>query len=199
MKSATQRKASENRLLAMAHPLRADAFKVLTQREASPSQIVRELRLPKSKLADVNYHVKHLVELGCAEVVGERPGRGGRPATIYKATERSIIELGEWERFREENPALADHILTELMQVQLDDYTLALQAKTVGEDENFHMTRTRRVFDVQGFLEGLELLEETRQRMDEIERRAAERRAEDGSDAIHVSSSHALFQLPAPR
>jgi hypothetical protein len=198
MTALQQRKASENRLLAMAHPLRADAFKILTQRAASPSDIVRELRLPKEELPNVTYHVKHLVDLGCAEVVGERRERGRRPATVYKATERSIIEAGEWERFKAENPILADHILSELMQVQIDDYMIAVKAGTVGDDEHFHMTRTRRVFDFQGLLETLELREETRRREDEIERRAAERRAEDGSDAIHVSSSHALFRVPAP-
>jgi hypothetical protein len=198
MKSVKQRAASENRLLAMAHSLRADAFKVLTQREASAAEIVRELGLPKEEVTRVNYHVKHLVELGCAEPVGERRERGRRPATVYRATERSIIEEGEWNRFKEENPVLAEHILTELMQVQLEDYAKALEAGTVGDDEHFHMTRTRRIFDPQGLVEGLDLLEETRQRMDEIERRAAERRAEDGTDAIHASSSHALFKVPRP-
>jgi hypothetical protein len=198
MKGVQHRQASENRLLAMAHPLRADALKVLTEREATASDIRRQLGLPKAELANVNYHVKHLVELGCAEAIGERRERGKRPATIYTATERSIIELGEWERFKAENPVLADHILSELMQVQLDDYTLAMEAGTVGDDEHFHMTRTRRVFDFQGLLEGLDFLEEARRRLDEIERRSAERRAEDGSDAIHVSSSHGLFRIPAP-
>jgi hypothetical protein len=196
MKGAQLREAKENRLLAMAHPLRADAFKVLTQRDASASEIVRELGLPKDDVTKVNYHVKHLVELGCAEPVGRRRERGPRPATVYRATEQSIIEMGEWERFKEENPGLADHILVELMQVQLDDYTLALEAGTVGDDEHFHMTATRRVLDQQGLVESLELHEETRRREDDIEMRAAERRAEDGSDAIHVSSSHGLFKLP---
>jgi Helix-turn-helix domain len=199
MKSVQARTANENRLLAMAHSLRADAFKVLTEREATASEIRRELRLPPEELANVNYHVKQLVELGCAEVVGERRERGRRPATIYKATERSIIEVGEWERLKDENPALAGHFLVEFMQVQLDDYTLALEAGTVGDDEHFHMTRTRRVLDAPGLLEHLELLEETRRREDDIERRAAERRAEDGSDALHLSASHALFRVPTPK
>ncbi|HET7455406.1 MAG TPA: winged helix-turn-helix domain-containing protein [Solirubrobacterales bacterium] len=196
MKGALLREAGENRLLAMAHSLRVDAFKILTQREASPSEITRELGLPQEELNRVTYHVKHLVELGCAEVVGKRREHGKRPATVYKATARSIIEMGEWDQFKEENPGLADHILCELMQVQLDDYATALQAGTIGADEHFHMTRTPRVLDLPGLEQALELKEEHRRRMDEIERESAERRAGDGSDAIPVSDSLAFFKLP---
>lgn len=183
-------------MLAMGHSLRADAFKILTQREASPSDITRELGLPASKLSSVDYHVKHLVELGCAEVVGERPGRGGPPTTVYKATERSIIEMGEWEQFKDANPQLAEHILVEAMQTMLADYSHALRSGTVGDDENFHLTSTRRVVDLQGLVDALELKEDHRRRMDEIEREAAERRAEDGSDAIPVSDFLGFFKMP---
>lgn len=186
-------------MLAMGHSLRADAFKILTQRASSPSEITRELGLPASKLSSVDYHVKHLVELGCAEVVGERRGRGRPPATVYKATERSIIEMGEWDRFKAENPQLADHILVEAMQTQLSDYSRALEAGTVGDDENFHMTSTRRVVDLQGLIDALELKEDHRRRMDEIERESAERRAEDGSDAIPVSDFLGFFKMPPAR
>jgi predicted ArsR family transcriptional regulator len=196
MKSVTLRDPTENRLLAMAHPLRADAFKILTQREASPSQITRELGLANEELAKVTYHVKHLVELGCAEVVGERREHGRRPATVYKATERALIEGDEWEELLENNPALADHLLRELMQVQLDDYTLALRAETVGDDGHFHMSRTRRFLDFQGLVEALELKEEHRSHMDEIERRSAERRTANGTDAVPVSDSLAFFRVP---
>jgi hypothetical protein len=196
MKGAALREASENRMLAMGHTLRADAFKILTQREASPSEITRELGLPASELTKVTYHVKHLVELGCAEVVGERRERGRPKATIYKATERSIIEMGEWERFKDQNPQLAEHILVEVMQTMLADYSHALESGAVGDDENFHMTSTRRVVDLQGLVDALELKEEHRRRMDEIEREAAERRAEDGSDAIPVSDFLGFFKMP---
>jgi len=196
MKNAALRDASENRMLAMSHKLRADAFAILTQRAASPSEITRELGLPTEELNKVTYHVKHLVELGCAEAVGERREHGRPPATIYKATERSIIEMGEWERFKGENPQLADHLLVEVMQTHLGDYARALEAGTVGDDENFHLTRTRRHVDLQGLIDALELKEEHRRRMDEIERESAERRAEDGSDAIHVSDFLGFFKLP---
>ncbi len=184
-------------MLAMGHTLRADAFKILTQRDASPSEITRQLGLPARELNKVTYHVKHLVELGCAEVVGERREPGRPPATVYKATERSIIEMGEWDRFKEENPLLADHILVEAMQTQLSDYSHALEGGTVGDDENFHMTSTRRVVDLQGLMDGLELKEDHRRRMDEIERESAERRADDGSDAIPVSDFLGFFKMPS--
>jgi hypothetical protein len=84
------------------------------------------------------------------------------------------------------------------MQVQLDDYTLAIKERTIGDDENFHMSRTRRVLDEQGMKEGMAVYEQCRREMDEVERRAAERRSEDGTDAVHVSACMGLFEVPGP-
>lgn len=193
-----KRAAAENRLLAMAHPLRADVFKILTQREASPSEITHELGLPRKDLPNVSQHTRYLVKLGCAEEVGERRVKGKPPAKLYKATERSLIDTGEWEELLARDPALAEHLLGEFMQCQLDDYVLAIAAKTLGEDEDFHMTRTRRVLDAEGLQESLEIYERARNEMDEAERRSAERRREDGADAVHVSSGFALFRVPPP-
>lgn len=197
-KKAQHREATENRLLAMAHPLRADIFKILTERSASPADLTRALGLPRKELPNVSYHAKYLVELGCAEVIETRVTPGRPAATVYKATERSLVNLTEWEKILAEDPVLAEHLLGEAMQVQLDDYLLALRAKTVGRDGRWHMSRTRRVLDIEGLCEAVEYCETVRRGFDEIERRAAERRAEDGSDAIHISSSLGLFPVPPP-
>jgi len=44
----------------------------------------------------------------------------------------------------------------------------------------------------------MELYERCRREMDEVERRSAERRREDGTDALHVSACLGLFAVPAP-
>lgn len=197
MATATQQKADQKRLKALSHPLRIRLFVILTERTASPAEMTRELGLPRKDLVNVNYHTKKLVELDCAELVGVREGDGKPPEKLYKATERALVETGEWEELLEANPGLAEHLLGKFMQVQLDDYTLALKARTVGEDENFHMSRTRRMVDREGLLEMLEFLEQARAGMDLIEQRSAERRRTDGTDAFPISSSFALFTVPA--
>jgi hypothetical protein len=189
--------AAQKRLVAYAHPLREKLFTILTERSASPAEMTRELGLDRKDLSNVNHHTKYLVDLGCAEVVGERKV-GTLTEKVYKATDRAIVETEEWDRLREEDPAFAMHVLGRGMQVLLDDFTDAAKAGTIGDDENFHLTRTRRVLDAEGLLEGLEVKERCRREMDAIEQRSAERRREDGADAITVSDGLALFKVPSP-
>jgi hypothetical protein len=188
--------AAHKRLLGYAHPLREKIFTILTERSASPSEMTRELGLKRKDLSAVDHHTKRLVKLGCAEVVAERRV-GNLPEKIYKATERALVETEEWDTLLEENPAFAMHVLGRGMQVQLDDFVLATKEKTIGEDGDFHLSRTRRVLDAEGLLEGLEIKERCREEMDEVERRSAERRSEGGHDAIAVSDGLALFKVPS--
>lgn len=188
----------QKRLRAYAHPLRAEIFTILGARTASPAEITRELGLERKDLPNVTHHTKYLVELDCAELVEERHVAGSLPEKFYKATERALVDVGEWEALREENPGLAEHVLGKSMQVQLDDYTLAIRKRTVGDDENFHMSRTRRVLDEEGMREGMAVYERCRREMDEVERRASERRRDDGTDALHVSACLGLFPVPGP-
>jgi DNA-binding transcriptional ArsR family regulator len=191
------REATHNRLLAVSHPLRAAILRVLSERTASVSEVARELELERGDVPNVSHHVKQLVKLDCAEEVGER--RVGRQmVTLYKATERFLVGTEEWEGLVEGNPELAEHLLGEFMQAQLDDYTTAVKAGTLGPNDNFHITRTPRILDAEGFVEAMELYEQCRNGMDAIERRAAERRSEAGDDAIHVSACLSLFEMPPP-
>jgi hypothetical protein len=189
---------THKRLLAYAHPLREEIFTILTTRTASPAEITRALGLGRKDLPNVTHHTKYLVDLDCAELVEEKQAAGTLPEKFYRATERALVDMGEWEALRKENPGLAEHLLGKGMQVQLDDYTLAVKARTVGDDENFHMSRTRRVLDAQGMEEGMEVYERCRREMDEVERRSAERRRVDGADALHVSACLGLFAVPGP-
>jgi hypothetical protein len=186
-------RATENRLVALTHPLRAVIFKVLTHGPASPSQITRELELERKDLPNVTYHLEQLVKLDCAEELVPAEGTSMR---LFKATERSLIDVGEWETLMRDHPVLAEHLLAEFMQAQVDDWTLAVSAGTLGEDDEFHLTRTRRILDAQGVQEGLEVYKRAWQEMDEVEMRSAERRREDGTDAQHVSSSLGLVKVP---
>jgi len=178
--------------------LREEIFTILGTRTASPAEITRELGLERKDLSNVTHHTKYLVALDCVELVEERQDAGSLPEKFYKATERALVDLGEWELLHEETPGLAEHLVGRFMQVQLDDYLLAIRERTIGDDENFHMSRTRRVLDPEGMKEGMAVYERCRREMDEVERRSAERRHEDGSDALHVSACLGLFEVPPP-
>ena len=197
---ARQRRATENRLIAVSHPLRAAALQILIERTAgkkgtiSPTEIARALGESRP---NVSHHIKRLVALDCAELVEERKVRGAIEHR-YRAVERHLVETEEWDDLAKENPELAEHLIGEYAQAIIDDVTHSARASMIGSNKNFHLTRTPLVLDAKGLAEGMELHERCRLEMLEVQRRSAERRADSGVDAIHVSSSQGCFEIPAP-
>jgi len=184
-----RRKATRNRYKAMSHELRAEILMILTERTASPAEMARALDEP---LGSVSYHVKKLVKLECIEKVGERPVRGALEH-FYRATERHLVETGEWEDLP---PELKEHLSGEFAQKIVDDMVSSLQARILGMDENFHLTRTRLVFDREGRQEAMDIHERARLEIAEVEGRSAERMAESGEPGMPFSSLQGCFELP---
>jgi DNA-binding transcriptional ArsR family regulator len=193
MSTKTQRrKATENRIKAMSHPLRASILRHLTERTASPAEMAREL---DEELSNVSYHTKQLVEFECAELVSTRPVRGALEH-FYRATERHLIDTEEWDEL---NPLVAEDILCEIMQKSVDDFVVSRRAGVVGADKNFHLTRTLLVLDEEGMNEALEAQERARLEIQEIAARSAARMIDSGAKGINVSSSQGLFKMPDRR
>jgi DNA-binding transcriptional ArsR family regulator len=189
---AERRKATENRIKAMSHPVRAAILRILADRTASPAEMAREL---DEELSNVSYHTKQLVEFECAELVSTRPVRGALEH-FYRATERHLIDT---ENFEELDPVMAEDILCEAQQKMLDDFVGSMRASMIGADKHFHLTRTPLVLDQEGLQEALEAHERTRLELMEIESRSASRLMESGEPGISVSSSQACFKMPDPR
>jgi hypothetical protein len=190
MSTKTQRrKATENRIKAMNHPLRATILRTLTERTASPAEMAREL---DEELSNVSYHTKQLVEFECAELVSTRPVRGALEH-FYRATERHLIDTEEWEEL---DPVIAEDILCDIVQKVLDDFVTSRRAGVIGADERFHLTRTLMVLDEQGMQEALEAHERARLELAEIQARSANRLVESGEKGTNVSSAQGCFGLP---
>ena len=187
-----RRKASENRIKAMGHPLRTAILNILGDRTASPAEMAREL---EEELSNVSYHVKQLVEFECAELVSTRPVRGALEH-FYRATERHLIDTEEWEHV---DPVMAEDILCETQQKMLDDFVASMRANLIGADRNLHFTRTPMVLDAQGLEEVLEAHERVRQELLEIESRAAARMVESGEEGLNASSCQGCFRVPNPK
>src|SRR5215204_2114010 len=184
-----RRKASENRIKAMSHPLRAAVLRILAERTASPAEMARDLN---EELSNVSYHAKQLVEFECAELVSTRPVRGALEH-FYRATARHLIDTEEWEEL---DPLVAEDLVCEFMQKILDDFVASARAGIVGSDKDFQLTRTLLVLDEQGLQEVLEAHERTRLEILEIEARSTARLVEAGESGVSVSSSQACFQMP---
>jgi DNA-binding transcriptional ArsR family regulator len=193
MSTKTQRrKASENRIKAMSHPLRTSILRLLTERTASPAEMAREL---DEELSNVSYHTKQLVEFECAELVSTRPVRGALEH-FYRATERHLVDTEEWDEL---DPVIAEDLVCEFMQKILDDFVVSARAKLIGADKDFHLTRTLHVLDEEGMEEALEAHERLRLEIVEIEARSAARMVEAGEEGTRVSSSQGCFKLPDPK
>ncbi|HEU5062069.1 MAG TPA: helix-turn-helix domain-containing protein [Solirubrobacterales bacterium] len=190
MSTKTQRrKATENRIKAMSHPLRASVLRILTERTASPAEMAREL---DEELSNVSYHAKQLVEFECAELVSTRPVRGALEH-FYRATERHLVDTEDWEEL---DPIVAEDLVCEFMQKILDDFVASARAGIIGSDRNFHLTRTLLVLDEEGRKEALEAHERLRLEILGIEARSAARMLESGEDGASFSTSQGCFELP---
>jgi DNA-binding transcriptional ArsR family regulator len=193
MSTKTQRrKATENRIKAMSHPLRASILRILVERTASPAEISREL---DEELSNVSYHTKQLVGFECAELVSTRPVRGALEH-FYRATERHLIDTEEWEEL---DPVIAEDLICEFMQKILDDFVASARAKLIGSDKDFHLTRTPLVLDQEGLQEALEAHERARLEILEIEARSAARMVDSGEEGTRVSTAQGCFKLPDPK
>jgi DNA-binding transcriptional ArsR family regulator len=192
MSTKTQRrKATENRVKAMGHPLRAAILRILADRTSSPAEMAREL---DEELSNVSYHTKQLVEFECAELVSTRPVRGALEH-FYRATERHLIDTEEWEEL---DPVIAEDILCEIVQKVLDDFVASARKQLIGGDKHFHLTRTPLVLDQEGMQEALEAHERARLEILEIEARSAARMVDSGENGTNLSSSQGCFKVPSP-
>jgi DNA-binding transcriptional ArsR family regulator len=189
---AGRRKAADNRIKAMSHPVRASILRILADRTASPAEMAREL---EEELSNVSYHTKQLVEFECAELVSTRPVRGALEH-FYRATERHLIDTEDWEGL---DPVMAEDLVCEVQQKMLDDFVASARAQLIGSDKEFHLTRTPLVLDAEGIEEALDAHERFRLELLEIEARSAARLVESGEESVNVSSSQACFKMPGAK
>lgn len=190
---AQRRQATQNRIKAMSHPLRAEAFRLIRDRGAlSPAEVSRAL---EADLKDVSYHVRKLKDFGCVEEVENRQVRGA-VEHFYRATEQHMIDTEEWGELAEVEPDMAEALTDEFMQGIVDDYTASRRAGIVALDEEFWIVRTPLVLDPAGMREALAASQEYEDAMTEIAARSAERRIKEGTEDVPVSSSAVLFKMP---
>lgn len=194
---AQRRQATQNRIKAMSHPLRAEAFRLIRERGVmmSPAEVSREL---EADVRDVSYHIRKLNEFGCVEEVESRQVRGA-VEHFYRATEQHMIDTEEWGELAEHEPAMAETLTDEFMQSIVDDYSSSRRAEIVGLDEEFWIVRTPLMLDPDGVSEAMEAAQRYEDDMLEIAARSAERRSKADVEEVPVSSSLVFFKMPRSR
>lgn len=185
-------KRDSRRALAMSHPIRAQALRLLVEEgKMSPREIAERIN---ARTQSVSYHCRQLVVYDCAELVEERRVEGkGAIEHFYIPTERHLLDAQDWDRI-DRFTGMA--VLQENARQIFDDYEASVAAGVIGSDSDFHVTRTPMVLDEQGVMEAMQNCERWRLEQSEIEARSAARRHESGEPGVYVSSSLAFFKMP---
>jgi len=190
---AQRRQATQNRIKAMSHPLRAEAFRLIRDRSPiSPKEIALELA---ADTREVSYHVRKLKAFKCVEEVDNRRVRGAIE-TFYAPTELHMIDTEEWQELVDAEPEMAEFVIDGIVQSTLDDYTTSRRAAVVGVDSGFFLVRNLPEFDAEGIDEALAASQRYEDEVMDIAARSLERRTKSGDVGIPVSSSIFLFKMP---
>jgi DNA-binding transcriptional ArsR family regulator len=192
METALGRRSPDSTLGAVvAHPLRCRCLAILGERVASPAEIAREIHVEVTK---VGYHVTALVKAGLLEEVGQRPVRGA-VEHFYRAVARPIaLTEDEAELTMEQRASFARTVWSLITA----NATNALEAGTMVERTDHHLTRVPLRVDEQGWGEMAEAYMQLYERVYEIQTAAAERLGENPDDpGTSVLSVLAFFEAPA--
>jgi predicted ArsR family transcriptional regulator len=176
---------------ALAHPTRAHALTILSQRPASPRELAEELDLPTRHVA---YHVKRLAELGCVELAQTKPAGGGRVVEhIYRATQRSYFDADGWESLDDREKR---GVTTTILRLASEDVSEAMLTGTIHKPDDNHISRTVMAVDWEGWRELVDLLARTVEEVFDIQERIAERTA--GVDVEMLLAKLLILHFRAP-
>lgn len=178
---------------AMSHPTRLRAMNVLWEREASPREIAAEIGEP---LNNVTYHVNQLLELGCIELVAQRPARGGRVVEhFYKAISKSTFDDSELDRLGDDEKRILDMAILKLMASDLGE---ALLSGSYFELDDNQLIRIPMMVDAEGWNETKEILDRALDELMAIRETVANRVAESREETFPSRVNLIQFKSPTP-
>lgn len=154
---------------ALAHPYRVHALHILNQRVSSPKELSREVGCSVSTMA---YHVNQLSESGFVELVREEPRRGATEH-YYRGNRRAIFNDEEWVLVPD---PIKGAIVGMELRVTGKLISESLGSGTFERRPDRHHSLHEAVVDEQGWTEAMKLLQDTMEKLKEIEGQAAERR-----------------------
>jgi hypothetical protein len=189
---AQRRQATQARIKAMSHPLRAEAFRLIRDMApVSPKELAKEMELD---VKEITYHISELKKFSCIEEVGTRKVKSVLEH-LYSPTELHMIDTDEWGELAAEEPEMAEFLVDEFMQSIADDYTASRLARIVGLDEEFFIVRNSIVLDSTGLREALEASQKYEDEVMAIAARSVAR-SQDGAEEVPVSFSIVVFKMP---
>jgi predicted ArsR family transcriptional regulator len=172
---------------ALAHPSRVHALHILNQRVASPKELALDVGTTVNKMA---YHVRELEKHDFIELVSTMPRRGATEH-FYRATRRAFFSDSEWAKIPES--ARTSIVGMELAATGklLSD---ALETGSFETRPNRHHSLYESQVDQEGWDEAMALLEETMERLTEIQATSAERLLDSEGPRVQMAVSIVGFE-----
>jgi DNA-binding transcriptional ArsR family regulator len=174
---------------AFAHPLRVQILAILNEKVASPNMLAQQL---DESLNLVAYHVRVLEKYDCIELVDTKQRRGATEH-FYRATRRQLLTDDQWAQMPTSlRPGLAAAVLKTIFQ----DIEAASKAGTLEEVDDLHISRTPMVLDAKGWSDVTDLLNDSLDRLIEIQAESTNRLGESKEEGTQ-SRVHLLhFKTP---
>lgn len=176
---------------AFAHPLRVQILIILNERVASPNLLSQEL---EQSLNLVAYHVRVLEKYDCIELVDTKQRRGATEH-FYRATRRQFLSDSEWARMP---AALRPGLSGAMLKAVFDDIEEAVSKGTFDELEDRHLSRVPMVVDKKAWVDVVDLLLGTLDRLLEIQAEASERLAHSDEPGMLSKVEMLHFKSPDP-
>ncbi len=190
MPTANKKNSGEMTLGAIvAHPLRSQCLTILAERTASPAELAEEL---DENLGNVSYHVRKLWRGGAVEIVEEKPVRGAMEH-FYRAVRVPHFSDEESADASKEKRTIVARQVFSLMTANA---TSAVEAGTLAERTDLHITRLPMRVDEEGWKEMRDLFEEMLERQFEIQAKSAERLGGTDDAGVPVIAFNTFFEMP---
>jgi DNA-binding transcriptional ArsR family regulator len=187
--SATARPKTVDELVVfvLKHPIRVDALQILNEGEASAAQIARRTG---QDMKQVGHHVKVLADHGCIELVRVEQKRGAEEH-FYVASLRPCIGDEEWALLR---PTTRQEISALVFQAIVAEALAAFRNGTFDSRPDRHMSWQPLKLDEEGWVELMEELKASLERIESIRTRAEERLIANGEKGFPVIAAALGFE-----
>ncbi len=188
--AAKRRKRLDTTLAAaVAHPIRSRALVILAEREASPSEIARELNMDVAK---VGYHVTSLVDANLIELTRTRQVRGAVEHFYRAAVLPYVSSEQEGERKLVDRRVYAETIWS----IATANAAYSLETGTYLRRNDHYLTRFAFNVDEQGWEDAAAAHGELEARIFKIQEEAAERMVESEEKPMKAVSFQSWFEVP---
>ena len=175
---------------ALSHKERVQCLSVLSEREASPSELSE---LVNASLSKISYHVKVLKDFELIELVRTEPRRGA-VEHFYRARQRAILPDNLWAKIPQ---GMRRGITREVLSDTLGDIGTAVETGTFDARDDFHLSWIPGQLDLQAWLELKALLVQFEEAAMTAQAESSVRLAESGEEGI--PATFALFGFESAR